>query len=493
VLTPRRSSLADLGSAETSDEEGEVLITKATQRRKKQAEHRESIGRAKARGEVDDWLVDDDEEEPIEMSSEDELIRTPKRRKPRHRTQEEQEELEADLDDLRDSSQERSARKKRTRGGPVTTEKDKAREHFDALKRRRAGEKIPRIVDSDEEEASDEGADIALIGRPSQQEEDDEGSVHSSVETDLEAEDKVDEDDFIEDDSGGINRPNSAIPLEFTHWASAQPKELFPHIIEWLVKNKIAPAFSRNDDIYTLAFNRIDDQVRGHAGSRLISATWGAEFKHTILARPQIGISAAPGMDEDLIRHCDACNNMKRPARYEFVLSGDAYHKDSLEPVDNDDYEVDYDENGHELAEETRVFHLGSHCAANAQMGHKLSHWKFHLNEYVLMYLEEQGVLSAEAIVARDKLNHKKREREAETIIDNMDAVGKIQELWRDFKADLDNARTGMEDYRVDKRMKGSVGVVRSAVGDGVFREWKDDGNFRYKRDNRGRMRDDEY
>lgn len=480
VATPtKHASLSPLGSPETTDEEGDVLISKPTQRtRKKPAEvYPESSGRLRAHKSlgVDDWLVSDDEVEYI--SSEDELVRTPRRRKSHHqRTREEQQELDADLEDLQDSAQDKSARRRRTRGGPVTTERDKARQHFDVLKRRRAGEKIPRIYDSDED--GDEGIDLSLIGRPSQ--EVDEDSAHSSVETELEAEETVNDDDFVEDDTTGrLNRPHPDIPLEFTHWASAQPRELFPYIIEWLVKNKLAPAFSRHDDIFKLAFDRIDDQVRGHAGSRLISSAWNAEFKWMILARPDMAIVALPGLDEDLIRSCDACNKANRPARYDFVLTGDAYYKDSLEPVDNSDDEDagnDYDEAGHELASQDRHFYLGSHCAANAQMGHKLSHWKYHLNEYVLGYLEEEGVLSAHAIVTRDKLNNKKREKEAEAIVDDMETVGKIEELWRNFKTDLADAMLGMEDYQKrGGRSKGRIGVIRSSGIDGRVREWKDE------------------
>ena len=492
ATSTRRPSgaLSDLASAETSDEDGDVLVSKPTQRRHKNVndtyyEHtgasttsRASVRRASG---VDDWLVGDDE---VEFISSDEET-TSRRRKPkpprtpRRRSRREQEELEADLDDLRDSDQEKSAKKKRTRGGPVTTERDKAKEHFDILRRRRAGEKIPRIQDSDEDE--EEAVDINLIGRPAG-EVSDECSAHSSIDTEAEPEEAepVDEDDFIEDDATGrLGRPHPDIPLEFTSFASAKPRELFPHIVEWLVKNKLAPAFTRHDALYKLAFDRVDDQVKAQAGSRLISSAWNAIFKWTILARPQISIAALPGMDDDLIGCCDACNKTNRPARYDFILSGDAYYKDSLEPVDNSDDEdvgdVDYDEAGHQLTSQTHHFYLGSHCAANAQMGHKLTHWKYHLNESILAYLEEQGVLSAEAIVARDKMKHKKREKEAEAVVDSMEEIGKIEELWKDFQNDLDDARLGMEDYQKrGGRSRGRIGVIRSSGADGRIREWRD-------------------
>ena len=485
VLTPTRrpsGPLSDLGSAETSDADGDVLVSKPTQR-KKANDTRSSRAAASSRGSaslgVDDWLVDDDQVEYI-TSSEDESSRTQKPSKIpktlRRRSRREQDELEDDLDNLQDSDQEKSARKTRTRGGPVTSERDKAREHFNILRRRRAGEKIPRILDSDEED--EVGMDINLVGRPVDLES--LSSAHSSIDTDPEPDTMQAEDDFIEDDtSGRLGRPNPDIPIEFTSFASAKPKELFPHIVEWLVKNKLAPAFTRTDAVYKLAFDRIDDQVKAQAGSRLISSAWNATFKWTILARPQISIGQLPGLDEDLIRCCDACNKTNRPARYDFVLSGDAYYNGSLEPVDysdeEEDAEVEYDEAGHQLASQTHHFYLGSHCAANAQMGHKLTHWKFHLNESILAYLEEQGVLSPDSIVARDKMNHKKREKTAEAIVDSMEETGKIEELWKDFQNDLDDARLGMEDYQKrGGRPHGRIGVIRSSGADGMIREWSD-------------------
>ena len=84
-------------------------------------------------------------------------------------------------------------------------------------------------------------------------------------------------------------------------------------------------------------------------------------------------------------------------------------------------------------------------------------------------------MLSAEAIVAREKLKHKKREREAEAIIDSMEETGKMHELWKEFQADLEDARLGMEDYeKKGGRSRGRIGVIQSSAG-GKLREWRDD------------------
>ena len=450
------------------------------------------------------FVVNDDEEVEV-FSSEDEVdnsispsaTRSHRRstgrkdpKKHRLRTQQEQDELEEDLQDLQGSDQETPRTKaKRTRGGPVTTQRDKIREHLELLKRRRAGEKIPRIADSDEEmDEEPAAADIDYIGQPDY-EVSDGGSISNDTDQSTgneNIEQEETEDDFIENDvEGRLGRPHSAMPIQFTAFATKKPKELFIHIIEWMVKNKIAPAFDREDEVYRLAFARVDDQVKAQAGSRLISAAWGSDFKYAILARPNMTVEALPGEDEDHMRTCDACNRTNNPARYEFIFSGEPYYQKTLEPVDNSDEDeedeeddansITYDEAGHVIASSDTRFYLGRFCAANAQMGHKLVHWKHNLNDSLMTYLESQGVLSADAIIAREKMNKKKREKEAENIVDNMEETGQLDEFWQEFENDLNDARIGMQDFeKRGGRTKGRVGAIRSKSG-GFIKEWDKD------------------
>jgi hypothetical protein len=506
--------LSDLGSAESSDEEDAVMASLPTARRRKaRAEASDPFLAPDDRGRnfwgeeyttaktptrrkkgQDDFVVDDDDIEYLSSDGSDDrrnrkVVKPHKlssarkaTKAPRRKAQEEQDELEADLEDLQDSDMEESATKARTRGGPVTTQRDKAREHLELLKRQRAGEKVPLVEDSEEEDHEAESVDIDLLGHPDY-DLSDKGSVHSSIDTDQDSapEEGVEgdegEDDFVVDDpTGRLGRPHPDIPLQFTSYASAKPRELFPHVIEWLVKNKIAPAFSREDELYSLAFSRLNDQVKAQAGSRLISAAWGTTFKRAILARPEMKVVALPGDDEDNLRTCDACNRSGHPARYEFVFSGEPYYKETLEPVDLDEEDEEddgasRDENGHVLPSQTKRFYLGRFCAANAEMGHRMTHWKFRLNESLLAYLEEQGVLRGEAVIAREKLNKKQREKQAEDVVDGMQATGVVDELWADFQNDLDDARLGMEDFeRKGGRSKGRVGAVRSKGFTGLFR-----------------------
>lgn len=504
---------SELGSPETTDDDDIVMATRPATRRKSRAEvddpfivddeklqepisasrrRRHTPQKKRSRG--DDFIVEDDEVEYISSDEDDANIvqqHSDSRRRPsssktsrkrQDRTREEQDELDEDLQDLQDSGQERSTSKARTRGGPVTTQRDRAREHFELLKRRRAGEKIPRIADSDEATDEDvQAVEISYIGHPDYYASEQESQ---STEADIEAgsEEMEDEDDFVEDDTAGrLGRPDPDMPLQFTSFASKKPKELFIHIIEWMIKNKIAPAFNREDPVYNLAFDRIDDQMKAQAGSRLISSAWVRDFKYTILARPKMRATALPGTDEDHIRTCDACNRSTNPARYEFVFSGDPYYKKTLEPIDNsdededDDQDITYDEAGHAIASLETRFYLGKNCAANAEMGHKLTHWKYNLNRSLMEYLESQDVLSPESIVAREKLNKKKREKEAETIVDNMEETGVIAEFWQRFENDRGDAMIGMEDYdKKGGRSKGRIGAIQTKSG-GWIREWDED------------------
>lgn len=498
------SRFSDIGTAESSDDDDAIMASTPTLRRHRprataevpfvvddeeiqyisdDEEPRFAAPRS-SRKKPADFIVDDDEVQGLSSDSgvdrtshenvKSRILSTSHKspRTSRRRTREEQDELDEDLRDLRDSEEEEDdATMPRTRGGPVTTQRDQARQHLELLRRRRAGEKVRRVEDSGEETGEAEGIAIDHITYPNYDFVS-EGSVHSSVDTEQESIQEHmegEEDDFVIDDSTGrLGRPHPDMPLQFTSFASAKPRELFPHIVEWLVKNKIAPAFSRDDELYSLAFARVDDQVKAQAGSRLISSAWGTNFKRAILARPTMKMVALPGEDEDNLRTCDACNRSGHPARYEFVFSGEPYINGTLEPVDGSDDEdafednLSRDENGHLLPSQTQRFYLGRFCAANAEMGHKLTHWKHHLNESLLSYLEEQGVISADAIVARERTNKKKREKEAENIVDSMEATGVISELWADFENDLNDARLGMEDFeKKGGRSKGRIGAVR--------------------------------
>lgn len=530
-----------LGSPETSGDEEDAIITKPAVRRRpsKRVElddpfivsdeddrnnhisrtvHRSPPSRT-ARATSNDFVVGDHEIEYLSSGDEEASLARQKRNKKsreRRRSRREQDELDEDLKDLQDSDIEQEvdaedelpATSRRTRGGPVTTQRDRTREHIAELKRRRAGGRILHDTDSDSGQDNyfdeEDGVDISEINNSHPHAQlstrglllSDSESENFQVQNELEGEDP--DDNFIvddEDDNGSeyTRRPQSGIPLAFTSFASSRPRELFVHIVEWLVKNRIAPAFSRDDELYILSWNKVNDQIKAQAGSRLISSAWNEDFKNAILARPEMQVNYLHEGYDEFFLNCDACNKTNHPARYEFKFAGHAYHKDTLEPIevddgsdsnadDNDDNcadsrdadggdKVSYDQAGHLLPSTSKTFNLGRFCAANAEMGHKLTHWKYHLNQALLSYLEEQEVLSAESILAREKLNKKKREKEAENIVDMMQETGVISEMWKDLQNDLEDARFGMEDHVAKnggRRNKNRIGKVRVNRGEGA-------------------------
>lgn len=494
--------ISALGSAETTGDEDDVIVTSPTLRKRSRksamddfvveddrvdyySSEEEIVTPSKSRKRVqkmrgDDFVVDDDNIEYI--SSDDKPLAPSKRQKPsRSRASPQKErrrkaELEEDLEDLADSDN--VVKRNRTRGAPVNKAREETRKHLEILRRRRAGDKVPYISETEAGDGEDAVDVERLSGNVPRYSLSTDQSSADSLETSESPPENLDEneDDFIVDDtSDHLGMPHPDIPLEFTSYASRKPRELFVHVIDWLVKNKISPAFDRHDPLWDLAFKKLDDEVKGQAGSRLISAAWNEPFVRTLVARPGLVVVRLPGDEEDYIRTCDACNRTNHPAQYDFKFSGKAYYHKTLEPVDNsDDEEKDTDNDAasmdsknHVLPSAHQHFYLGRYCAANAEMGHKLSHWLFHLNQNLLTYLEEQGVLSAENIVARDKKNHSKREREAEMIVDTMRDTGVVDDLWRDFKSDLDDARIGMDGFeKKGGRGKARIGSIRLQTKD---------------------------
>lgn len=169
----------------------------------------------------------------------------------------------------------------------------------------------------------------------------------------LEDADEYDEDFVVDDNEGLLGAPAGfdLVPLEFTRHAHKEPIEHFKDVVEWMVHNKINPAFARNDEIYRIAVRKLDDQIRAYAGSKS-STVWSPEFTNALNMRPEIRTRASKEMSDV----CQACNR-KHPTRYRITLSGKAYDRDTLEDLTDEDYE-DEDEFG-ELPDECQSFFIG--------------------------------------------------------------------------------------------------------------------------------------
>jgi hypothetical protein len=256
--------------------------------------------------------------------------------------------------------------------------RDKRFRHLEALRRRRLGlpeESEPETASAnDQDESGDEdGDDIENLNEadasPTRriQYQLPDSDVESAIDPNEDL-DKYEDDFVLEDDTTDLGVPTEEMPFEFTRHAYKQPKEYFRDVVGWMVHNRLDPAFPRSDDMYKVAFMKLEDEVKGRAGSQLISSVWNSEFVRALKARPHMDISAFP---TDLGHSCDACKRSGHPASSDMRLYGKAYSLETLEPLkdetseDSDDSNsseasgVERDRDGHELPGEERRFYLG--------------------------------------------------------------------------------------------------------------------------------------
>lgn len=372
--------------------------------------------------------------------SEDEELITP--RSKRKMSQREKDELAEDLDFLQPSSEDEAG--VRAPGGTQSAQKSKRSHALARLKQSRSS-KFNQIQQIDEESDGEDDLPVSSVGLFNENE---------------------DEQDFIEEgeeDDELLGIPED-MPIEFTHWQRKRPKELFKFAVEWMVQNKINPAFGRSDQIYRLTFGKLDDETQGLVGSKFVSSAWTADFANALKARPELAKdefdrNAAENFGRD---KCDACNRTNHPPAYEVQFQGKPYLLSTLQDLgsndddedDNNDSDSDsqnstsqptYDANGNEISPETRIFYVGRFCMANAQTAHALQHWRYHLNAYIVTWLTRAGYDSPEAIVKREKMSAKKRRKHANKIVDTMEEEGLIKSLWNDFRQNLDEARNAKQ------------------------------------------------
>ncbi|KAJ5553311.1 hypothetical protein N7494_002689 [Penicillium frequentans] len=391
-------------------------------------------------------LDSDDSEEPV-MSSpvkRKRLIAGPKTPEtPRDSSDQDQLDIEEDVRDLQDSVVKKT--RTRDRGRIPESARDKRFKALEAIRRKRLGLK-PESEDEPEIISDEEGNED-----PSEQDSDEDEENNSDVEPAPSNED-LDryEDDFVlDDDSVLLGVPTEEIPLEFTRHAYKKPKDYFRDVVGWMVLNRLDPAFPRSDAMYEMAFMKLEDEVKGRAGSQLISSVWNPKFRYSLLARPHIEITSYPTFDN---HSCDACNRSGHPASTDMKLYGKPYSLETLEPIndseasDSDEEEskssdVDHDRQGHALPNENSRFLLGRQCAMRSRLAHTLTHWRFHLNEWVVDYLDRMGQMADSEVLRRNGLSQKRKTRNAIAVLDGMVTTGEVEKLWRDFHTNLKAAR----------------------------------------------------
>ncbi|WEW61716.1 hypothetical protein PRK78_007210 [Emydomyces testavorans] len=367
-------------------------------------------------------------------------------------SEQELQDLKEDLEDLRDSV----VTKRRTRGNAAESAvKLRRREQLEALRRRRAGEKQStppqESGDSEDEVTEEEGSDSS-ISSSSDEDIPEDSDVEAPVPEDL---DEYEKDFVLQDDDAQIGVPADLIdmPFEFSRHRYKRLQDHFKDVVEWMVHNKLNPAFPREDEVYRVAFDKVNDEVMGVAGSQLISSTWRVDFRRALTARPGIEVTMYPS---SVSGSCDACGRSKHPAKCDIRFSGKPYLLETLEPVfddeDSEPTDVDDDESGpvdkcnidrdgHRIPDADTHFYLGKFCKAKATMAHTLIHWRFHLNEWVVDYLQHKGIFANEKILEREKWSVKKRTRYANEEVDAMQKAGEIDRLWKDFNLNLKTAR----------------------------------------------------
>lgn len=201
-------------------------------------------------------------------------------RRTRPRTQEKQD-LEDDLDFLQSSPP-----PKKVRRSEYSKNKSKRDKLLEEIKKKRAGgagagtlssDSELEVVEPDSEDESEEDEEAELKGIEDEGEGEDDrqedtakysASLHTTA-ADVFEEQEGDSDFITSDDDDTIGEP-AGLPVEFTSTASAKPKELFPHIIEWMVRKKMDPSFDLAQDIHRLAFDKLDAQPRGLVNSKFM-------------------------------------------------------------------------------------------------------------------------------------------------------------------------------------------------------------------------------
>ncbi|KAI1393252.1 uncharacterized protein F4822DRAFT_5421 [Hypoxylon trugodes] len=354
---------------------------------------------------------------------------------------------------------------------------------MELLRRRRAGEKIDNLTSSEEDSEiekrgiydTDSDEEFAALKEFDDDEPEDEAESEVPIrqaspkskklsrkheESDhREDEDEGDEnglDDFVvdDDDDAPIGAPaNLDIPLEFTAQAHRPLKDQFPYVIEWLVHNRLNPAFERNDPVYSNAWRKLDDEVRALASSKFASSVWRSEFYRALKGRPKM---EAYEMDRGerssgLYDTCDACGRSNHPATFRIYFAGHPYYKNTLAEVESDldSEDDDGDESGHEsvdtqgmvLPTTKKEWNVGVVCCSNAETAHSLIHWKHALKQWVEERLEEDGWMNAKKLKERERMKARKRRDLANHIVDEWREKNIIASLYRDFKNTLEDAR----------------------------------------------------
>lgn len=244
-------------------------------------------------------------------------------------------------------------RKTRTRGTISTPKKVEKQKQLEMLRRHHARGKVVDLSSDNETPLEKEHQ----ADQTSEDEDEDSGTeaVRKSLYTNADEY----EEDFVDDEDvdGTLGAPIGLeeIPIEFTAYASKKPVEYFKIAVEWMVHNKLNPAFARDDMLYQIAVRKLDDEVQGFAGSKFVSSVWKEEFTMALKSRPDIEVYQVPVNSE---HNCEACRRGGHLAKYQVIFKGKPYNRTTLEELSEDEDDEDEDEMSTESQESYR-FYLG--------------------------------------------------------------------------------------------------------------------------------------
>ncbi|KAL8626613.1 hypothetical protein Q9189_007689 [Teloschistes chrysophthalmus] len=346
------------------------------------------------------------------------------RKKPSRRTRSpsvgEPEASESGSDSENNQNTPQAGRGARTRPKRPDTKKLTFKKHLELLQQRRSGKEVEPVPDDLDIGSPNEDSQVA--------------ETHSGNSSDSDEFDFVVDDD---DDTVGAPAALVGMPIQFTRHALKKPVEHFRDVVEWMIHNKLNPAFGRNNEVYVIAIQKLDDAAQALVGSKFISAAWNAEFSGALKKYPELESIEIP-MSPDNDQTCEACKRSGHPAKHRLIFSGKPYDRNSLES------EEDFDDTGEPLPGKMNktVFLLGSNCNANAQTAHALQHWRHALNDDVLEYLQTKGHLEEDKILQRADWGAKRRERYANAVVDEMEADDWMHMRYREFKDNMNAARS---------------------------------------------------
>ncbi|KAJ2899039.1 hypothetical protein MKZ38_003440 [Zalerion maritima] len=463
VQTPsRRSSRRQSKKAEVEveeankdeDENEEDIITPTNSRLSGKRSRRRPTKKVESTEEEDEKEDGDDDDD-----DDDDIVVPPSRRRhdARRRSASSDEES-GDKEQESPAPVPRSARKR-------NTGKRARNKQLELLQRRRKGENIDLddISSSSEESRGrgiyDSGSELeALTEFPDEDEDGEEEQEparpakqarprgRKAISSDNEEDNSAKEDarsgseelsDFIDDDDVdplGAPSADAEIPLEFRA-AKFKGKDWFRLVILWLLHLKLKGI--PEEEIFEMAWKKLDSEVEMLALSKFTSSAWKEEFARTLAARPAILSTRLPKGSGSFYPHCQACGRSAHPSTFSVRFTGNPYDPKTLEDLDNDNddsEEEDYDAKGIPIASERREFFMGSVCHSNAEIRHQLTHWRHALMEWVSDQLVDQDQIKTRCKKIKRTKDTEKRAAMIEEMAEEWGENGTTESLYRDFK-----------------------------------------------------------